>query len=307
MKKRMQVGSAAAECGSVAFGALSAAEMPDGIAVEQPVIVINGKEDGPVLYIGAALHGEEVCGLAALRRVVGEIRPQQLAGAIIAVPTQNPLGFVARQRTTLVEESDMNRVGDGNAAGGLGERMMDILVREAMSKAQYAIDLHCGRDSCNLYTIAMGEDAIPLAKAFGMRAIQLDKRESARPTMIAVECGESRRLSEDFVTIDVKGLLNVMKFLKMIPGEPAYPDEQYICLKKTNVRPQHGGLIEMKVKAGDRVKKGQVLAEIFSPYTFEKREQLLAPADGFVSRQQAYPTVHTGERAFHILEIPAGK
>ena len=95
-----------------------------------------------------------------------------------------------------------------------------------------------------------------------------------------------------------------MAHLEMLPGEKADESEAVVCHRKINVRPKHGGLIQTLVRAGDRVTKGQLLAEIYDPYTFEKREELKAPVSGFVSRQQVYPTVHTGERAFHVLEVP---
>ena len=68
----------------------------DGATVSLPLLVLNGAADGPTLYLGALIHGDEPAGAEVIRRVVREeVDARQLSGAIIAIPIQNPLAFRA--------------------------------------------------------------------------------------------------------------------------------------------------------------------------------------------------------------------
>jgi uncharacterized protein len=60
--------------------------------------VLVGVEAGPVLYVQEAVHGDEVNGVEALRRVVTGLDPQQMKGVLIVVPVVNGPSFVNHQR-----------------------------------------------------------------------------------------------------------------------------------------------------------------------------------------------------------------
>src|SRR6266436_9378220 len=76
-------------------------QLADGATVSIPVVVINGAKPGPRLYLGAAIHGDEVNGVAILSEALTELDPAALAGSIICVPVQHPLAFYADHRIPL--------------------------------------------------------------------------------------------------------------------------------------------------------------------------------------------------------------
>ena len=78
-------------------------ELADGMRVSMPALFVNGAADGPRLYLGAAIHGDEVNGIAILARVLSELDPAALAGSIVAVLVQNPLALHADHRLALGE------------------------------------------------------------------------------------------------------------------------------------------------------------------------------------------------------------
>ena len=63
-----------------------------------PLLLINGVADGPRLYLGAAIHGDEVSGIEILFQACAQVRPDNLAGSIVCVLVQNPLAFQAEHR-----------------------------------------------------------------------------------------------------------------------------------------------------------------------------------------------------------------
>jgi uncharacterized protein len=62
------------------------AELPDGSLVELPVMVIRGATAGPVFYIGAAFHGDEVAGVEVVGRLISQVDAAALRGTLLIVP-----------------------------------------------------------------------------------------------------------------------------------------------------------------------------------------------------------------------------
>ena len=73
-------------------------ELADATWLELPVIVLRGAKPGPVFYLGAAFHGDEVNGVDIATRFAGEVNLAQLRGTLIVVPAQNPLALQAQHR-----------------------------------------------------------------------------------------------------------------------------------------------------------------------------------------------------------------
>ena len=78
--------------------AIELVELADGTKVSIPIDLINGATPGPRLYLGAAIHGDEVDGVAILFRALGDVDPVKLRGSIVCVPVQHPLSFHADHR-----------------------------------------------------------------------------------------------------------------------------------------------------------------------------------------------------------------
>jgi predicted deacylase len=89
------VGGASVAPGTKAVLDLPLTELSDGTIIHLPVVLINGAKPGPRLYVGAAIHGDEVTGVPIITGVLKDMDPQALSGSIIAVPVQHPLAFHA--------------------------------------------------------------------------------------------------------------------------------------------------------------------------------------------------------------------
>ena len=69
------------------------------------------------------------------------------------------------------------------------------------------------------------------------------------------------------------------------------------------VRTGVSGIFEAKVKVGDEVVKGQVLAETIDPYEGSVTETLTAPADGIVFFAHNEPLTYANTAVFKLIEI----
>jgi len=64
-------------------------------AVFLPVHVVHGRRPGPILFVTAAVHGDEINGIAIIRRLLASTQLKNLRGTLLAVPVVNVYGFDA--------------------------------------------------------------------------------------------------------------------------------------------------------------------------------------------------------------------
>ena len=99
-----------------------------------PVEVIRGLEDGPTIFISAAIHGDEINGVEVIRRLLTQKKLlSQIKGTIIAVPIVNVFGFNRNVRY-LPDRRDLNRVFPGSKQGSLASQLAYKFMTEIVMK-----------------------------------------------------------------------------------------------------------------------------------------------------------------------------
>ncbi|ELZ53843.1 succinylglutamate desuccinylase/aspartoacylase [Halorubrum distributum JCM 9100] len=108
---RIELGSASAAPGTLDRGRLPVAELPTGGAERLPVVVANGAEAGPTLWLTGGVHGDEATGVAVVQDAVAAFGDclADLAGAVVAVPAASPAGLRRNARETYYADEDPNR------------------------------------------------------------------------------------------------------------------------------------------------------------------------------------------------------
>src|SRR5205823_10914658 len=69
-----------AKPGTKVTGSLKVAEHPDGSAENIPYVIINGRGEGPSLWITACEHGDEVLAAASVVEFVNQVKPKEMNG-----------------------------------------------------------------------------------------------------------------------------------------------------------------------------------------------------------------------------------
>lgn len=277
--------------------------------------VVHGRQEGPVLLITAALHGDEINGVEICRRLLKLPRINQLKGTLIVVPIVNTYGFVQQSRY-LPDRRDLNRSFPGSGKGSLGSRMAYQFTEQILSKCSHAIDLHTGAiHRANLPQVrASAKDKVALRMAEVFNAPIIIKAASREGTMrgtanslgipiLLYEAGEALRFDEQSIKVGVRGILNVMTDLGMLRAGRKKPTTQSLFSKKSSwVRAEHDGIARYYVGLGQTVKPGDTLAHIYSPYSdFEVAVE--ASFAGIVIGRNNLPLVNEGEALFHIAEV----
>lgn len=280
--------------------------------MSMPVHVVHGKKDGPVLFVSAAIHGDEINGVEIVRQLLKMKFLNSLKGTLIAIPIVNVYGFINRSRY-LPDRRDLNRSFPGSYTGSLASHLAKIFMDEIVEKSTHGIDIHTGSNHrTNLPQIRATLDdpeVERLANAFGAPVIinarlrDNSLREAVIERgipMLLFEGGESLRFNEQPITVGLKGVVSVMRALGMLPIKSREKTNQSVVVKTTSwVRANRSGIIHSAVPLGSVVKENQTMAYIIDPLG-DNEENLLAPFEGIVIGCLNLPLVHMGDAVFHL-------
>lgn len=284
--------------------------------ITMPVQVLCGRQAGPVMFVSAAIHGDELNGVEIIRRLLKVPGLRQLKGTLIAVPIVNLHGFINQSRY-LPDRRDLNRSFPGSEKGSLAGRVARLFLDEIVERSTHGIDLHTGAiHRSNLPQIRANlndPQTLELARAFGTPVILNSDlrdgslREAADKKGIPVllyEAGEALRFDELAIRGGVQGILRVMRQLEMLPkSRKPLPAEPIMARSSAWVRAPQDGIFRASVKQGQRVVKDQTLLGRISDPFGESEVEVWSPISGIVIGQLHLPLVNEGEALFHIARF----
>lgn len=288
-------------------------QLYDSTPLMMPVHIIRGNVEGPTISLTAAIHGDEVNGIEIIRRILKKKLLNQLSGTIIAIPIVNMYGFLYQDRY-LMDRRDLNRSFPGSKKGSLAARLAYIITHEIIDHCSHCIDLHTGSlYRSNLPQIRADIDdkkSRVLAKAFNAPVILHSKLRdgslrgyagSRNIPLLLYEAGEGLRFDEFSIRTGVKGIMNVLRKLKMIQPlkDPVKAITPAVTRSSYWVRASHSGIIQPKKQLGASIKKGELLAKIGSP-TNTTEYSIHSPISGIIIGKNNLPMIHEGAAIFHI-------
>jgi len=313
MTRALKINGVTAEPGRRTHLQIKVADNFDGSPIEFPVDIIAGQKEGRTIWTIAGMHGDEVEGVQAARKLINLVKPTELAGNLVIFPTVNTTAYNARLRESPIDNRDLNRLFPGNEHGTFSERLAYSLfqaITSNMTDQDLILDMHGGgRFVTSASLIELSETGDRLDK------LQMDTAEIAcNPLLdIIVRTGKAgpwkelykgtfgrelqKQLPVPCVTFEVGGLsqgseahiqghlqgvLNLMSQWGMYTKFDSRRAESIVKVTE-NVRIQatHRGFWKPKVKARDKVSKGQLIAAVEDSNASEI-ELLRSPYDGLV-------------------------
>lgn len=322
MKKRpaFELAGHTVSAGSKQLVEIELAQLFTSTPMTLPVQVVHGRQDGPVMFVSAAVHGDELNGVEIIRRLLKSRLMRQVRGTLLAVPMVNMYGVLERSRY-LPDRRDLNRSFPGSERGTMAARLAHTFMSEIVSRCTYGIDLH---------TAAIGRENLPqvrgnlddestekLARVFGVPVLINSSlrdgslRESALEsgvTMLLYEAGGALRLDEMSIRAGLAGVFHVMRSVDMLPPSRRRKaaSEPFIARSSIWVRAPSSGLFIHPVALGSRVEKEQSIGVIADPVTGAELS-VQAAARGVIIGKSNQPLVHEGEALFHIARFEASK
>ncbi|WP_137284854.1 succinylglutamate desuccinylase/aspartoacylase family protein [Halorussus salinisoli] len=254
----MQLGTAESEPGELVTGWLEVTDLPTGTPERLPVLVAEGEEDGPTLWITAAIHGNEVTGLAVAQDVMTDDLADEIRGTVVCIPNLNPAGLRRTTRTSYYDDEDPNRFFPDPDAESTRppsvQQLVDERIYEAFAdSADALVDLHTahvgsmpflirdrvlfGEERTESEARDLADDLESLVEAFGMPVVneyaaeeyteQNLQRSTAGAALnnagipaFTAELGGHDVVEEDTRESGVGGVRNVMRELGVLPGDP---------------------------------------------------------------------------------------
>lgn len=297
---------------------LEVASLYDYTKLSIPIEVIRGKRPGPILFISAAIHGDEINGIEIVKRLSQKHSLRNIKGTLILVPIVNVFGFNSKSRY-LPDRRDLNRCFPGSEKGSLGSRLASIFMKEIVNKCTHGIDLHTGAiHRTNLPQIRACLDdpeTKELAISFGVPVIINSSlrdgslREAARKKKVKTllfEGGEALRFNETVIKAGVNGCLSVMRSIGMLSSKASQhksPQKKvYSANQSYWVRANHSGSFKLHKSLGDQIDQGEKLATITDPFG-EDPHIIYAKEDGIIIGISQIPLVNKGDAMIHIANF----
>ena len=272
-----------------------------------PTISAISGETGPVLWLTACGHGDEVAGIVVIQEVIKYIRKNGLLkGSLFTFPLMNPMGFENLSRNISFSKEDLNRSFPGNKNGTLAERMAEkIFSSISATQPDLVIDLHNDWINSVPYCLVDPVASTGFAKSVEYAAhsgfIMIEDTDVLHKSLsfnllnrsipaITFELGEAYVINEKNVLYGLHSILRIMEKMEMIASashasESFYPVPPKIKNKllSYSAKPvcSSSGIIRYAMRPGEPVKYGQTVARVYSIFG-KKIESLKAPGDGII-------------------------
>jgi len=322
-RRAFTVGSATAARGQKATGTIDVPAGSDpGLSI--PVAVFHGAKPGPVLALVSGAHGTEYASIMALEKLMNQLNPAEISGTVIIVPLINIPSFEQKvPHVNPVDHKSMNRFYPGKVDGTQTERASYLITKQVVEQCDHLIDLHGGDldESLRPYSywtktgnVAQDEVSREMVLAFGLDHIIVSTDRPKDPqasrylentattrgkASITAEAGYAGTVEADDVNALVNGCLNVMRYLKMLPGEAVKVEHPVWIEKVMTVTSEVNGIFYPLVKRGTYVEQGMKLGYVtdyLGKVVFEAR----APWAGVVLYICAVPSMTKGATVSNI-------
>lgn len=287
-----------------------------GLSASLALEVLHGARPGPCVFVSAAIHGDEINGIAIIQKLAEHLDPAAMAGTLILAPAVNIYGLVNHARY-LPDRRDLNRSFPGSARGSLAAQLANTFLEHVIMKCTLGIDLHTAAvHRYNLPQVRIAADnpyLVELAMAFGAPVIiesplrdgSMREQAHQRGTpMLLFEAGEALRFDRLSIDIGAEGVERVLAHIGMIEADDGLASVGIPARanKSSWVRSPRGGISHRVRRSGDTVHAGDVLATVTGLFG-EDAMEMASPIDGIVIGHATLPVVNQGDAIFHIAQV----
>lgn len=304
----------------------------DSARVTVPLMLVNGVKEGPTLCITAGMYGLEYPGIEAAIRTFNKVDPRLLQGSLIILPVMNMPSFQWRTLgKSPVDMLDLNRVFPGTPNGSMTQYTAYVIFNEVVMKSDYHIDLRGGDIDeshmthmivCRTGNSQLDRVSFDMARSLGLEYIMVhdsgkegatdgillqEATKRGKPSIISeIGIGLATYLEED-IALTERGLENLMRHLKMLPGTPNPFPRVGIMRDRSAVKCTKGGIFYPSVlQSGpyftQLLKTGEKIGEVKN-LKGEVLEELFAGADGVLHELLPRRVVNRGDTVLLIRTI----
>ena len=252
----------------------------EGVKQEIPLVLIHGLKEGPLTVILGGIHGCEYTSIDAAIQLSQVLKNQEVRGRLAIIPVVAVEAYAARSiYVHPVDKKNLNRNFPGKQTGTETERLAHQINQAVLLDCDYLIDLHGGDMNESLVPFIiysntsdkhLNEKTYLFAKAFGLRYIVGSDTvgstyafaANAGKVAVLAEAGQQGILDPAMATLLVKGSINALRSIGVLPGEVMKYSDQVDVKDFVWTRSDHFGAWYPAIIVGDEVKPGQKAGEI---------------------------------------------
>lgn len=315
MSTALSIGNITIEAGEMKRGGIPIGKDMYGLERFIPITVYRGIEDGPILWLNGATHGDEPEGPFSIFLACKQLDPKKMKGTVVAVPVMNVEAFTAGTRGDPLDtfSYDMNRAYPGKVDGYPTERVAYAHWQAMKDNCDLQIAIHSGGEHSYLAHMIFASDnavSMELAAAMGPQwsLVFASPTGGGNPSSqmgnlgkggITVELGGNcRLLTSDFHNVAqdlANSYLNVMKHYKMIAGDAAYAPEWRQGYQIALLAPETGMFVgNAELPFETEIEEGTVLGEIYNLYG-DIIAEVKAPKKGVVFGLRSRASILEGQ------------
>ncbi|MBQ8663129.1 MAG: succinylglutamate desuccinylase/aspartoacylase family protein [Eubacterium sp.] len=248
----------------------------------------------------------------------GKIKPGH---KILVIPSANPYSVNSQKRFWPTDNTDINRMFPGYNLGETTQRIAAGVFEEVQHYTygiQFGSFYMPGRFMPHVRMMQTGFEDVEMAKSFGMPYVVLRKVRPYETTTLnynwqiwetkafTIYTTTTDELDEESAVAAVEGVLRFMVkqgvLEENVVNDSIVAEPQVIVdVDMLPIRANVAGLYVSKVKVGDHVVKGQLLAEMIDPLDGEVKEELIAPRDGVIFFNHGEPLTYARTAVIKLL------
>jgi hypothetical protein len=291
-----------------------------------PIPIVRIKNgDGPDVLMQAGNHGDEWEGQIGLGNLIRSLQPKDIKGRLVILPSANFPAAMAGQRTSPIDDGNLNRTFPGNADGTITEQIAHFIEHVLLPTFDYSFDFHSGGSSLTYIPSALAprhDDAermkkvVGMLKAFGAPVSYLAAAPqgggrtftsaSHRQGVISMgtELGGGGLVTPHSLRVAQDGMRRVLAHIGLLQGPvPAATPTRLTEIGGDDyyVYAPDGGLFEPLVELGDEVEAGQPAARIhFHDTPWREPETVPFKRAGLVLCKRVPARCERGDCLFHL-------
>lgn len=303
----------------------------DASVIPVPVAVI-GSGSGTTVLLVAGTHGDEYEGQVLLHELIRSVRPGDVNGRLIIVPSANAPAVSAGTRVSPIDHGNLNRSYPGAPDRGPTAQAAHLLCRELVPRADFVIDLHSGGSNSTyvpclfLYrgpTEALWAQKVKAATVFNMPYTMVvpprlepgslsTAGDDAGVVTLSTELGGGGTINREVLLRARTGLAAFLDNVGVLP-KPASGVKTDVggmattwieLVPDSAVSSTVHGLFEPTVDLGQPVRAGDVVAKVHFLDELDRESRTFrAAVDGIVAIIRRPTLVRPGSHLVHIAPV----
>ena len=121
--------------------------------------------------------------------------------------------------------------------------------------------------------------------------------------LLVYQAGEAMRFDESVISLGMKGVENVMKYLKISSKELITESRPIQSKDEEWITAHMGGILHTNVTLGQKIEKNDIIGTISDPFRPNIVEKIKAQTDGVIVGINTSPLIYEGLQIFKLASF----